>query len=632
MEDAFFAEPGEDAAVPNFWPIGNGKRMLLLFSHKRAGRYYIGEYDAETHRFRPESHGRMNYGPWVVGSLHAPSATIDDAGRYLGIFNMHMGRDAADTDETMTLPRRYWLDSDDSLMMAPVDEVESLRFDHRSVAPTDIPANSEIPLDGIGGKAIEIRATISPGSAREVGLYVLRSPDGAERTRVSLYPNDHRRFDTSSLQIDVSESSLAPDVWPRSPEIGPLKLSPNEPLELRVFIDRSVIEVFANDRQCLTLRVYPQREDSRGVSIFARSADARPAIPRLLANANHLARTNPPRRPIEPNSPVIPTKTGIHPNKPPLPQGEGWGEGEILLPHDIIPQNHHRGNPMPSQTTTSKDLELIAHLMRRAGFGATRDELRTFSERGYEATVNDLVHPADTSWAGSYLVRRFHYEQSGMMTPHGAPAYWLYRLITTKAPLYEKMALFWHGIFATGYPKVIHGKALSDQIRAFRRYGMGKLDDLLLELAKDPAMIVWLDNQENHKDAINENWGRELLELFSMGVGNYSEDDIKECARAFTGWTLGNTEYMVLRSMRDSDWPLRTPRLALRVPPRRPRRWRKDLPRTNRRLRRRRHHPHHLRTGSHRPLHSASHVPLLRSRRAARPVLALHAAQRPRRH
>ena len=210
---------------------------------------------------------------------------------------------------------------------------------------------------------------------------------------------------------------------------------------------------------------------------------------------------------------------------------------------------------MPAQTATGKDVELIAHLMRRAGFGATRDELEAFSGRGYEATVNDLVHPTDTSWAGSYLVRRFHYEQSGMMTPHGAPAYWLYRLITTKAPLYEKMALFWHGIFATGYPKVIHGKALSDQIRAFRRYGMGKLDDLLLELAKDPAMIVWLDNQENHKDAINENWGRELLELFSMGVGNYSEDDIKECARAFTGWTLGNTEYMVLRSMRDSDWP-----------------------------------------------------------------------------
>ena len=274
MEDAFFAEPGEDAAVPNFWPIGNGKHMLLLFSHKRAGRYYIGEYDTETHRFRPETHGRMNYGPWVVGSLHAPSATIDDSGRYLGIFNVHTGKDSADTDELMTLPRHYWLDSDDALMMAPVNEVESLRSDHRSAGPTYIAPNSEVPLDDIGGQSIEIRATIVPEEAREVGLYVLRSPNGSERTRISLYPNDHRRFDTSSLQIDVSESSQSGLVWARSPEIGPLKLSEGEPLELRVFIDRSIIEVFANDHQCLTVRVYPHQL-SRGVSLFARGGGAR---------------------------------------------------------------------------------------------------------------------------------------------------------------------------------------------------------------------------------------------------------------------------------------------------------------------------------------------------------------------
>ena len=275
MEDAFFAEPGEDAAVPNFWPIGNDRHMLLLFSHKRAGRYYIGRYDSATHRFTPETHGRMNYGPWVVGSLHAPSATIDDSGRYLGIFNLHKGRDTDETDEMMTLPRHYWLDSANTLLMSPVSEVESLRSDHSSVGTTEITANSEIVLDDIGGKSIELRATIDPSSAREVGLYVLRSPDGSERTRVSLYPNDHRRFDTSSLQVDVSESSTRSDVWARSAEIGPLVLAQDEPLELRVFIDRSVIEVFANDRQCLTVRVYPGREDSRGVSLFARGGDAR---------------------------------------------------------------------------------------------------------------------------------------------------------------------------------------------------------------------------------------------------------------------------------------------------------------------------------------------------------------------
>ena len=275
LEDPFLAEPGEDGAVPNFWPIGNDRHMLLLFSHKRAGRYYIGRYDQTTHRFTPETHGRMNYGPLVVGSLHAPSATIDDSGRYLGIFNMHTGKDSHDTDQTMTLPRHYWLDSKNALQMAPVAEIESLRFDHRSVESMDIPTNSETTLDGIGGKAVEIRAVIDPRAAREVGLYVLRSPDGAERTRISLYPNDHRRFDTGSLQIDVSESSLSGDVWARSSEIGPIVMSEGEPLELRVFIDRSVIEVFANDRQCLTLRVYPERDDSRGVSVFARGSDAR---------------------------------------------------------------------------------------------------------------------------------------------------------------------------------------------------------------------------------------------------------------------------------------------------------------------------------------------------------------------
>ena len=201
------------------------------------------------------------------------------------------------------------------------------------------------------------------------------------------------------------------------------------------------------------------------------------------------------------------------------------------------------------------DVELIAHLMRRAGFGATRDQLEQYAARGYEATVDGLINPVDEQRMDDALIRRFHPELSGMLGPFGTGANWLYRMATTTTPLREKMALFWHGIFATGYPKVIHGKALSDQTRMLRHYGMGNFKNLLIELSKDPAMIIWLDNQDNHKGSINENYGRELLELFSMGVGNYTEDDIKECARAFTGWTIGNREYMELRSQRDSDWP-----------------------------------------------------------------------------
>ena len=203
----------------------------------------------------------------------------------------------------------------------------------------------------------------------------------------------------------------------------------------------------------------------------------------------------------------------------------------------------------------NSDVELIAHLMRRAGFGATRDQLDAYAAQGYDATAEELLNPGEEKRMGDDLIRRFHPELSGMMGPNASAQNWLFRMSTTTTPLREKIALFWHGIFATGYPKVIHGKALSDQIRMFRRHGMGSFRTLLVELSKDPAMIIWLDNQDNHKDAINENYGRELLELFSMGVGNYTEEDIKECARSFTGWTIANREYMELRSQRDSDWP-----------------------------------------------------------------------------
>ena len=201
------------------------------------------------------------------------------------------------------------------------------------------------------------------------------------------------------------------------------------------------------------------------------------------------------------------------------------------------------------------DVRLMAHLLRRAGFGATRRELERYESQGYEAAVGELLAPAEPGRMGDDLVRRYHHEYSGLMGQTGPGATWLYRMISTDNPLQEKMALFWHGLFATGYPKITNGKVMLDQLRMFRRYGLGSFKTLLVELSKDPAMIIWLDNQDNHTGTINENYGRELLELFSLGVGNYTEDDVKECARAFTGWTIGNMEYMKLRAIRDSIWP-----------------------------------------------------------------------------
>jgi uncharacterized protein (DUF1800 family) len=121
-----------------------------------------------------------------------------------------------------------------------------------------------------------------------------------------------------------------------------------------------------------------------------------------------------------------------------------------------------------------------------------------------------------------------------------AQAVWVWRLINTPRVLQEKMTLFWHCLFATGNSKVESPPQMMRQIATFRRVALSDFRTILVELARDPAMIFWLDNQLNTKDVHNENWGRELLELFAMGIGNYSEDDVKSSARAFTGWTYKN--------------------------------------------------------------------------------------------
>ncbi len=187
----------------------------------------------------------------------------------------------------------------------------------------------------------------------------------------------------------------------------------------------------------------------------------------------------------------------------------------------------------------SSDLAMIAHLMRRAGFGASREELERRLAVGYEETVEDLLHPERQEPVDIYEFLRYHHLQWKPGTLGGVgQVSWVWRMINTKAPLEEKMCLFWHQIFATGVSKVDHYDEITDMIDMFREKGMGKYRDLLLAVSKNPAMLFWLDNNENHATAVNENWGRELLELFSMGVSNYTEDDVRECSRAFTGWTM----------------------------------------------------------------------------------------------
>ena len=203
------------------------------------------------------------------------------------------------------------------------------------------------------------------------------------------------------------------------------------------------------------------------------------------------------------------------------------------------------------------DIALMAHLIRRAGFGATRDELEARAAQGYEATVEELVFPDEhlPPWEDEDIFLRYHGDVANTIHPDSMAMYWVYRMVNTNRPLEEKMALFWHGIFATAFSKVNQPNVLQRQIDMFRAHGLANFRDLLIELSKDPAMIYWLDNINNHRGAINENYGRELLELFSMGIGNYGEEDVKEASRAFTGWTIRNATLHDTRVVMDSFWP-----------------------------------------------------------------------------
>jgi len=187
----------------------------------------------------------------------------------------------------------------------------------------------------------------------------------------------------------------------------------------------------------------------------------------------------------------------------------------------------------------------MAHLMRRAGFGSSNKELLRRAALGYEATVEELLHPEEQPDLPMDVMNRYMQGWRDMEYIMANQGYWTYRMVNSQRQLEEKLCLFWHGVFCVGDSKCMAPKNILNQLNNFRAHGFDKFDNLLMHLATDPSMLYYLDNQLSHKDAVNENWGRELLELFSMGVGmdghaNYTEEDVKACAQAFTGWTIAN--------------------------------------------------------------------------------------------
>ncbi|HEX6510072.1 MAG TPA: DUF1800 domain-containing protein, partial [Chloroflexota bacterium] len=178
----------------------------------------------------------------------------------------------------------------------------------------------------------------------------------------------------------------------------------------------------------------------------------------------------------------------------------------------------------------------VSHLLRRAGFGASPDHILAAAKDGAAATANKLI-------AYDQIPEQVPPPPASITDPKSRQsqdlgAWWLGYMLTTQRPLQEKLTLFWHGHFATALSKVASPAHMYAQNQTFRANALGRFDDLLTAVYKDPAMLIWLDGQRNISTAPNENWGREVMELFTVGRGNYTEDDVHACARAFTGWRI----------------------------------------------------------------------------------------------
>jgi uncharacterized protein (DUF1800 family) len=207
--------------------------------------------------------------------------------------------------------------------------------------------------------------------------------------------------------------------------------------------------------------------------------------------------------------------------------------------------------------------ERIEHLLRRAGFGASADDLGTYGSMSYTAAVDRLVAYERVPDDVDAKIGQAGYvgtTSNGPFLPNtvinDARQRWLFRMLHSNRPLQEKMTVFWHNYFATGYTKVSGAVGPDDGTRLmaarasddpqgqkgqndlFREKALGNLRDILIAVAQDPAMLIWLDGDTNTKRNPQENFGRELMELFSRGVGFYTESDVYAAARVFTGWNL----------------------------------------------------------------------------------------------
>ncbi|MBN2476003.1 MAG: GH32 C-terminal domain-containing protein [Pirellulales bacterium] len=273
QRDERWTDRSEDNMCPSFLPLPSspdggppsGKHLLLFISHNKGCQYYVGDYDRPDDRFLATGHGRMT---WGDNTYFAPEALVDEHGRQImwaWLTDNPEGEPEKGWSGVYGLPRSLWLGEDGTLRMRPVAELEMLRCRGQTHGDLALADGQTRTLDGVVGDSCELELTIDPKTARQCGVKVRASPGGEEQTLL------YYDAETKSLVFDASGSGID---GRRRLERAPFALSDGEPLKLRVFVDKSVVEVYANDRQAICRRVYPGRDDSLGVVLFAGGGDA----------------------------------------------------------------------------------------------------------------------------------------------------------------------------------------------------------------------------------------------------------------------------------------------------------------------------------------------------------------------
>jgi len=291
VEGDRFTLIGDDYACPYFWPIGD-RYILPFYSHMSGGQYLLGDYDKDRDKFVVTSHGNLNFGPSGPSGMHAPSATPEGED-VIAIFNMNPGYPSKGWNQIMSLPLRLSLLDKDKIGIEPAGDIESLRLDHERLESIEIEPNKEIVLNKINGKSMEINAVINPKESQMIELIILRSPKKEEYTSIQIFPfrgyregrsysgargvpevRPPRKDPGSFISLQTSHSSILPEARSRAPETAEFHMKKGEDIHLRIFIDRSVVEVFVNGVQMVATRVYPGLENSSGVSIRSQGSES----------------------------------------------------------------------------------------------------------------------------------------------------------------------------------------------------------------------------------------------------------------------------------------------------------------------------------------------------------------------